>query len=223
MNDGLSWSAAIDTTNYDAGIEHIESGISKAASDAENESKRIQSLFTNIPEIDIKAVTNMPQTADEIGEAYATIERVTRENQSAISDLEAEYNRLTQQINKFQNVPSKSDDVKKWRDERKAIQENVSIRKELIAKTKELTKAVDENAAKFDKQNKSQMTVKSQMRAVMQEMANLRNEAQKNGVVLDESTGRYRELAEELGRKIFKVTCKHRQKYCQTMKTNFKV
>lgn len=198
--DGLSWAAAIDTTQFDNGLKKIEEGIRNAASNVEFESERIQSLFTDIPEININAVTNMPQTADEIGEAYAQIERVTRINQEAINELSQEYNRLTAEINKFQNVPEKRDEVAKWKEEQKAISENIALRKEMIAKTQILKKVVDENSAAFDKHQKTQNNVKLRIREVMQEMAALRDEAHMNGETIDESTGRYRELAEELGR-----------------------
>ena len=200
MSDGLSWAAAIDTTQFDNGLNRIEQGVREAASNIEFESERIQSLFTDIPEININAVTNMPQTADEIGEAYAEIARVTRINEEAINELSQEYYRLTEEINKFQNVPSKRDEVAKWREEKKAIKENIELRREMIAKTEELTKVVDQNAKEFDKHQKTQNNVKLRIREVMQEMAALRNEAQMNGQEIDESTGRYRELAEELGR-----------------------
>ena len=198
--DGLSWAAAIDTTEYDNGLKHIEDGAREAASTVEAESERMQALFTDIPEIDIHAVTNMPETADELAAAYETIFKCERLNKEAISELSAEYNRLTEQINLFQNVPQKRDEVAKWREERQAIKENIELRKQMIAKTEELTKVVEQNEKEFTKHQKTQNNVKLRIREVMQEMAALRNEAHMNGETIDESTGRYRELAEELGR-----------------------
>lgn len=200
MSDGLSWAAAIDTAQFDAGMKRIEDGVRNAASNVEFESERIQALFTDIPEIDIHAVTNMPQTADEIGEAYAAIYKYQRINGEAVNELTEEYNRLTAQINKFQNVPSKRDEVSKWKAERQAIQDNIALRKDMIAKTEELTKVVDQNEKAFSKHQKTQGNIRTLIREVKMEMAALRNEAHMNGETLDETTGRYRELAEELGR-----------------------
>ncbi len=200
MSDGLSWAAAVDTSVFEDGMKRIEDGVKNAASNIEFESERIQSLFTDIPEIDIHAITNMPETADQIGEAYAAISKAQRLNSDAIRELEAEYNNLTAQINKFQNVPQKRDEVAKWKQEREAISQNVALRKELIAKTEVLTKVVEENEKAFTKHQKTQNNVKLRIREVMAEMAALRNEAHNNGQTIDESTGRYRELAEELGR-----------------------
>lgn len=200
MSDGLSWAAAIDTAQFDAGMKRIEDGVREAASNVEFESEKIQALFSDIPEIDIHAVTNMPQTADEIGEAYAAIYKYQRINGEAVNELTEEYNRLTAQINKFQNVPSKRDEVSKWKAERQAIKENIALRKDMIAKTEELTKVVDQNEKAFSKHQKTQGNIRTLIREVKMEMAALRNEAQMNGQTLDESTGRYRELAEELGR-----------------------
>lgn len=201
MSDGtLSWATAIDTSQFDDGVKRIEDGIRNAATNVEFESEKIQALFSDIPEINITAVTNMPQTADEIGEAYASIYKCERLNQEAIRELSSEYNRLTQQINKFQNIPQKKDEVAKWRAEKAAIAENIALRKQIIDKTKELIKVVDQNEKAFTKHQKTQGSVKAQIKAVMAEMAALRNEAQLNGQEINESTGRYRELAEELGR-----------------------
>ncbi len=200
MSDGLSWAAAIDTAQFDAGMKRIEDGVREAASNVEFESEKIQALFSDIPEIDIHAVTNMPQTADEIGEAYAAIYKYQRINGEAVNELTEEYNRLTAQINKFQNVPSKRDEVSKWEAERQAIKENIALRKDMIAKTEELTKVVDQNEKAFSKHQKTQGNIRTLIREVKMEMAALCNEAQMNGQTLDESTGRYRELAEELGR-----------------------
>lgn len=199
MTDGLSWAAAIDTTQYDDGLKHMADGVRNTASEVESESQRIQALFNDIPEINIQAVTNMPETADEIGEAYAEIARVQRINGEAINELNAEYARLTEQINKFQNVPQKRDEVAQWRQERQAIKENIDLRKQMIAKTQELTKVVEDNEKAFNKQQKTQSSLKARIKEVTAEMALLRMEAQRNGETLDESTGRYRELAEELG------------------------
>lgn len=200
MSDGLSWAAAVDTSQFDDGLRRIEEGVRDAASNVEFESERIQALFTDIPEIDIKAVTNMPETADEIGEAYAAIAKYQRINEEAVRELTEEYNRLTQQINKFQNVPEKRDEVAKWRAEKAAITENIALRRNMIQKTEDLTKVVNQNEKAFTAHQKTQSNVKMRIREVMQEMAALRNEAFMSGTTIDESSGHYRELAEELGR-----------------------
>ena len=200
MAEGLSFATAIDISGFDEGLKNIEDGIKNAAKMAEGQSEKIQSLFTDIPTIDIKSITNIPETADQIGEAYAQIEKVTRINKDAIRELDAEYQKLTADINKYQNIPEKKDDVKKWREERSAILQNISLRQEIIDKTKEFTKIVDQNAKSLDSNIKVQNNVKSRIKEIIAEMANLRNEAHMNGQTINESTGRYRELAEELGR-----------------------
>lgn len=200
MSEGLSWAAAIDTSQFDDGMRRIEEGVRDAASNIEFESEKIQSLFTDIPEIDIKAVTNIPQTADEIGEAYASIAKYQRINEEAISELTEEYNRLTLEINKFRNIPEKKDEVAKWRMEKTAISENINLRRDMIRSTEDLTKIVEKNEKAFLQHQKTQSDVKMRIREVMQEMAALVNEAQMNGEAIDETSGRYRELAEELGR-----------------------
>lgn len=200
MSDGLSFATVVDTSGFEDGIKRIEDGIRSAASNVEGQSERIMSILNQTPRIDIEFITNAPTTEQQIKEAYAEIDATVALNQQYIAELTQEYNRLTGEINKFQNIPQRRDDVKQWREEKTAISENISLRKEIIAKVQDLTKVVEQNEKAFEKERNTQTSVKAQMRAVMAEMANLRNEAQKNGVTLDESTGRYRELAEELGR-----------------------
>lgn len=200
MSDGLSFATAVDTSGFEEGMQRIEDGIRDAASNIEGQSERIQSLFNDVPKIDIEFITNMPETADQIEEAYSEIDRVTRINREAIAELTQEYNRLSWEINKYQNAPQKRDEVAKWKQEKQAISENIRLRQDLLKKVQELTKVVDANEKAFAKSHNTQNTVKQRIKEIMAEMANLRNEAQLQGKVLDESTGRYRALAEELGR-----------------------
>lgn len=90
----LSFGTAIDTSNFDAGIAHIENSVSQVGTKAEAESQRISSLLTNVPTVNINVVTNAAQSLSTIDAAYAEIDRVVDMNQAAIRELEAEYKRL---------------------------------------------------------------------------------------------------------------------------------
>lgn len=200
MSDTLSWATAIDTTGFEDGINKIEDGIKNAAADIEGQSERIQALFSDIPEIDIKAVTNMPQTADDIRAAYAQIDNVISTNAEAVSQLKQEYGKLELQIKEYNKTPGKSGEVAKLREEQTAIKENIKLRQDMNRKVIELEQTVKQHEATLKNEISTQKSVKTQIKEVMAEMANMRNEAQKQGITIDESTGRYRELAEELGR-----------------------
>lgn len=91
-NDGLSFSSAIDTSEFDKGLAHIENSINQVASSVESESARIQSLFTDIPKIDLNmsAIGNL----DEVELGFQQVGRVIEENRAAIAELEAKYRDL---------------------------------------------------------------------------------------------------------------------------------
>lgn len=94
-DDGaLSFGTSIDTSGFDEGIKKIEAKVAEAGAKAEAESQRISSLLTNIPTVNINVVTNASQSLSTISSAYAEIDRVVDANQTAIKELEAEYQRL---------------------------------------------------------------------------------------------------------------------------------
>lgn len=90
----LSFGTIVDTSGLDEGINKIETKIAEAGAKAEAESRRISSLLTNIPTVNIDVVTNASQSLSTISSAYAEIDRVVDSNQIAIKELEAEYRRL---------------------------------------------------------------------------------------------------------------------------------
>lgn len=211
----LSFAASISTDEFDAGIEHITASVNNVAADCESQSAKIQSLINSaVPEVDISFLTNAVPTLNGIGEAYANIAKVVRENESAINELSNEYNRLTEECNKYANVPSKHDDVIAMRAQRDAIKENITVRRKVIEKAKEQETALQKeektliaaaNAATKDSAAKeksatSTMSLKQRIKELEAEAAMLVDTYQREGKQLDQSQGRYREIIEELGR-----------------------
>lgn len=201
MSDGLSWATAIDTTGFEQGAAKIEADMQQVVGNVEAESSRIQAIMDDMSDRDVilDIQSNMPKTAEEFQQALQSIQTAAADNQWAIDALSQEYNELTANINKFQNVPSKRDEVAKWKQERQAIKENINIRKELIAKCGELTTQLKAQEKQISKQSTTHQSLRSRIKEVKEEMALLRIEAEKNGQTIDESTGRYRELADQLG------------------------
>jgi hypothetical protein len=211
----LSFAASISTDEFDAGIEHITASVNNVAADCESQSAKIQSLINSaVPEVDISFLTNAVPTLNGIGEAYANIAKVVRENESAINELSNEYNRLTEECNKYANVPSKHDDVIAMRAQRDAIKENITVRRKVIEKAKEqetalqkeektliaaANAAIKDSAAK-EKSATSTMSLKQRIKELEAEAAMLVDTYQREGKQLDQSQGRYREIIEELGR-----------------------
>lgn len=213
--DGLSFVAAISTDEFDAGIDHIQNKVMGVAADCEAESARIQSLINSaVPDVDISFLTDAVPTLNGIGEAYAAIYKVVRENETAIGELSAEYARLTEECNKYANVPSKRDDVIAMRAQRDAIKENIAVRREVIVKAREqesalqkeektlvaAAKAAEKDAAAKKKSETATSSLKQRIKELEMEAAALVDTYQSEGKTLDQSKGRYREIIEELGR-----------------------
>ena len=215
QDGNLSFAASISTDDFDAGINHIEEKVMGVASDIESESTRIQSLINSaIPEVDISFLTNAVPTLNGIGEAYAECYRVIRENETAVNDLSAEYNRLTEQCNKYANVPTKRDEYVALRAQRDAIKENIAVRKEVIKQANEqigalkkeekslvaAAKAAEKSAASMKQNGTESQSLKARIKELEAEAAALVYQYQEEGRELDQSKGRYREIIEELGR-----------------------
>lgn len=211
----LSFAASISTDEFDAGLNHIENKIMDVASGIETESARIQSLLnSSVPDVDISFLTNAVPTLNNIGEAYAECHRVIRENKTAVNELSAEYKRLTEESNKFANVPSKKDDYLAMRAERDAIKQNIAVRQEVIKQANEqitalekeeknliaAAKAADKSTASMKNNNVAASSLKTRIKELEAEAAMLVESYQREGRVLDQSKGRYREIIEELGR-----------------------
>lgn len=207
-NDGLSYAARIDTSEYDAALDHMAEKVGGVTSQIEQESARIQQLISSsIPEVDLKFLYDDTPTLNAIGEAYAQIARVIRENNSAVNELQEAYRQVTEEANKYANVPGRSEYVKELRQQRKAIQEVITTRKEVIAAAQAEEKELQKNekslvaaANAAEKQSTAAVSLRQRIRELTMEAAALRDAEQAQGREIDKTTGRYREIIEEIGR-----------------------
>ncbi len=142
----------------------------------------------------------------DIEKAFAMIDQLADENRQAVRELQAEYDNLAKVAG--QAYRAGDDDAY-----RQAVRRQEQIKGEIAVRNKllnELSQQADELAKieqeyekerqKAEKSAKAQNSLRTQIKNVRDEMAALRNEAEKNGVTLDENTGRYAELRDELGR-----------------------
>lgn len=162
-------------------------------------SQNAQRVIKGIPDIDLRLITNVPQKSEDIDAAFTMIGRSIRANEEAIKNLKGEYQQLTEKINLYRNVPSKRDEVKELIVQRATLKEVIGFRQQLIDKVKTLVPIVEQSEQAFRKEATTQNEVKKRIREIIAEMGALRAAAMQNGQALDESTGRYRELVEELG------------------------
>lgn len=211
-NGDLQYIAAIDTSAYDGALDHMVSSASEASSEIANESQKINDLLTNIPEVKIDFLQNISSVSEMeegIGQAFAQIAGVIRENQTAIGELNRMYNEAVETANKFANSPVEHlrAEAQEARKQSKAILEVIKTRKQAIAAAKEEEKALEKEtksliaSAKAKSQNgSSAQSLKRQIRELEAEAALMVKTAQDEGRTLDQTKGRYREIIEELGR-----------------------
>lgn len=211
-NGDLQYIAAIDTSAYDGALDHMVSSASEASSEIANESQKINDLLTNIPEVKIDFLHNISSVSEMeegIGQAFAQIAGVIRENQTAIGELNRMYTEAVETANKFANSPVEHlrAEAKEARKQSKAILEVIKTRKQAIAAAKEEEKALEKEtksliaSAKAKSQNGSAaQSLKRQIRELEAEAALMVKTAQDEGRTLDQTKGRYREIIEELGR-----------------------
>lgn len=211
-NGDLQYIAAIDTSAYDGALDHMVSSASEASSEIANESQKINDLLTNIPEVNIDFLHNISSVSEMeegIGQAFAHIATVIRENQTAIGELNTMYSEAVETANKFANSPVEHlrNEAKEARNQSKAIREVISARKQAITSAKEAEKALEKEtksliaSAKAKSQNGSAaQSLRQKIKELEAEAAMLVNTAQKEGRTLDQTKGRYREIIEELGR-----------------------
>lgn len=217
-NEGLSFSSSIETSDFDKGLAHIENGINQVASSVESESARIQSLFTDIPKIDLNmsAIGNL----DEVELGFQQVGRIIEENRAAITELEAKYRELkTAAGEAFES--GNFDESVSIMDNARAVEKVINARKRAIreaekydAELVELCKQMNKEAAEAEKERQKQdkarealekkekaaNSLRTRIRELTMEAAALRDAAQAEGREIDKSTGRYREIIEELGR-----------------------
>lgn len=209
-NGDLQYIAAIDTSAYDGALDHMVSSASDASSQIESESAKINDLLTNIPEVNIdflQSINNVEEMREGIGQAFAQIHGVIRQNEEALAELAQMYNETSSEANKFANVPSMREHYNELKQQKKAIREVIAARKQAITSARDAEKALDKEtksliaSAKAKQQNGSAaQSLKQQIRELEAEAALLVKTAQDEGRTLDQTKGRYREIIEELGR-----------------------
>lgn len=206
----LQYIAVIDTSAYDGALDHMVASATDASSQIASESQKINDLLTNIPKVDIdflQSIDNVEEMKNGIGEAFANIARVIRENRTALTELAQKYNEVTSEANKFANVPSMQKHYQELKQQQAAIREVISARKDAIKEAqsaeqalKKETKALIDSALAKQKNSSSAKSLRQQIKELEAEAALLVKTAQDEGQTLDQTKGRYREIIEELGR-----------------------
>lgn len=202
-DDGtLSFGTAIDTSDFEAGIERIEGKVSELTSDVEVETSRISQLLANVPTLNLDVVTNASQSLTTINTAFAEIDRVRDLNMQGIQELEAEYQRLGQVGAAAFNKATKAgdDEYRACQQQQQAIQQVINARKKVIIEANKqfdslvkLEQQYKKEAAEAEKNSNSQVSLRTRMRQLREELVMMEATGQRG-------TAQYRALQEEAGK-----------------------
>lgn len=167
--------------------------------EAERQSAAVRELLTNIPTINLDIVTNASTTLDTIDAAFAEIDRVVDTNKSAIRELDKEYQRLQQEINKaFKKGDDKT--ARELAEQAQAVKKVIRARKEMnkeaaatadeLAKEEQRLKA---EAAEAENAAQKHVSLRQRMREIKEQLIEMEVAGQRG-------TTAYRALQEEAGR-----------------------
>lgn len=100
--------------------------------EAREQSDRVRELLTDIPTINIDFVSNAPDTAQAIEQAFAELDRVYEANKRGIAELEAEYRRLAEEQRKANNRGD-GKGAAALREQKAVVEQVIATRKKLLA------------------------------------------------------------------------------------------
>nr|DAJ30340.1 MAG TPA: hypothetical protein [Caudoviricetes sp.] len=100
--------------------------------EAREQSDRVRELLTDIPTVNIDFVSNAPDTAQAIEQAFAELDRVYDANKRGIVELEAEYRRLAEEQRKANNRGDGKGAVA-LREQKAVVEQVIATRKKLLA------------------------------------------------------------------------------------------
>lgn len=168
--------------------------------------KRVQGLSDGTASAGASMDSTFNDIQQKVTTALNTIDKNIEFNKNEIKNLQAQYKTLGAEM----KAALASGNTSLAKDKQAAIQ---AIDKEIAAlanenkelerskqKVAETAQAWADNQKKQNENAQAHVTLRQRIKEVREEMANLVITAQKNGVQLDETTGRYAELKEELGR-----------------------
>jgi len=196
---GIYFGARLDNSQLKQDAQEASGILAGVGQEAEEQSAAIGKLLSDVPTVNIDVVTNASSALDSIDAAFAEIDRVVDTNKAAISQLEAEYERLGKEMSK---AYSKGDDkeYRRLQKQAQAIKENINLRKrinkEAASTADELSKVEKEmqKEAKATEQNsQQQMSLRQRLREIKLELVEMEAAGQRG-------TKAYQELQQEAAR-----------------------
>ena len=195
-NGKLSYSIGLDNAQLQQDADQAARILSNIGEGAERESAAVREALTNLPEINIEIITNASSTVETIDAAFAEIDRVFNENESAIVQLEKEYERLKKAAaNAFNKGDNKS--YRELLNQANAVRQVIATRKNMnkeVAKTADALAAeerrVKEQTTEIQKNEQAHTSLRQRLKEVKMELVEMEAAGQRGTV-------EYRALQEE--------------------------
>ena len=156
----------------------------------------LESQLNTMQQANVGAAMSFEQIRSKLGEIGAACEV----HEKALASLEAEYDRLGAEMGKAY-MSGRDDEYIALKQQQTAIQGEIRVRKSLLNELRDQSNALEEVATKIEteranveKAANAHTSLRSKIREVKEEMANLRA----NGI--DENSAAYKNLVSELGR-----------------------
>ena len=195
-NGKLSYSIGLDNAQLQQDADQAARILSNIGEGAERESAAVREALTNLPEINIEIITNASSTVETIDAAFAEIDRVFNENESAIVQLEKEYERLKKAAaNAFNKGDNKA--YRELLNQANAVRQVIATRKNMnkeVAKTADALAAeerrVKEQTSEIQKNEQAHTSLRQRLKEVKMELVEMEAAGQRGTV-------EYRALQEE--------------------------
>lgn len=211
VSGALMIGTGVDTSGIETGAAQIEQSLVQLGERASTAGASISEAFANIPtvtNIDFNAnFSSVEEAGNYIGEMYAEVYRVIRLNQEGLNELSVKYKEAAKAADMYRNVPSMQEKYKEAVQQKDALKQLIDARKEAIAQAQKqeqelgkVEKKILANAQATEKAANTTTNLRTRIRELTMEAAALRDAAQQQGTELDKTTGRYREIIEEIGR-----------------------
>lgn len=114
------------------GVAQLSEQVQALGKKTLEQSQRVRELLTDIPTVNIDFVSNAPDTAQAIEQAFAELDRVYEANKRGIVELEAEYRRLAEEQRKANNRGD-GKGAAALREQKAVVEQVIATRKKLLA------------------------------------------------------------------------------------------
>ena len=114
------------------GVAQLSEQVQALGQTTLEQSQRVRELLTDIPTVNIDFVSNAPDTAQAIEQAFAELDRAYEANKQGIVELETEYRRLSEEQRKANNRGD-GKAVVELRTQKAVVEQVIGTRKKLLA------------------------------------------------------------------------------------------